>query len=77
MVSMDRALERITAGLPEQLDAQLIEQACHDAGHTWRRRILDPVATIHLLLLQVLHRNTACAHLPHLVGRTFSASAYC
>ena len=73
---MVRALGRITADLPEQLDAKLIEQACHDAGHRWGRRIVDPVATMHLLLRQVLHWNTACSHLPHLFGRTFSASAY-
>lgn len=30
-----------------------------------------------LFLLQVLHRNTACRHLPHLSGLRFSASAYC
>jgi hypothetical protein len=35
------------------------------------------VTTIHLFVLHVLHGNTACAHLPHPSGMTFSDSAYC
>ena len=50
---------------------------CEQVGHTWRERVLDPVTTIHLLVLQILHPNTAAAHLPRLTGRDFSASAYC
>ena len=38
---------------------------------------MDPVTTIHLFLLQILHGNTACADLPRLAGRSFTASAYC
>jgi hypothetical protein len=30
-----------------------------------------------LFLLQILHGNTACSHLPHLAGLQFSAAAYC
>jgi hypothetical protein len=40
-------------------------------------RQLDPVTTVHLFLLQILHRNTACAHLPHLAAQRFTASAFC
>jgi hypothetical protein len=32
---------------------------------------------MQLFLLQILHRNTACRHLPHLSGLRFSAAAYC
>jgi hypothetical protein len=39
--------------------------------------ILTPVTTVQLFLLQVLHGNTACSHLPHLSGLRFSAAAYC
>ena len=35
------------------------------------------MTTIHLFVLQVLHGNTACAHLPHLAGIAFTDSAYC
>jgi len=46
-------------------------------GHRWRERLLDPVTTIHLFLLQVLHGNAARSHLPRLTGQPFTASAYC
>jgi hypothetical protein len=46
-------------------------------GHRWRERLLSPVTTIHLFVLQVLDCNTACAHLPRLSGMAFSDSAYC
>lgn len=60
------------------LQPEAIEQACREVGYTaWRDRLLNPVATIQVFLLQVLHGNTACAHLPHLVGLSFTASAFC
>ena len=37
-------------------------------GHLWRDRILDPVTTVHLFALQILHGNTACPHVPRLGG---------
>ncbi|MFO0881575.1 MAG: hypothetical protein U0840_30105 [Gemmataceae bacterium] len=64
-------------GLATVLTPAAIRATCRDVGHPWRERQLDPVTTIHLFILQILHGNTACAHLPHLAGRTFSASAFC
>jgi hypothetical protein len=32
---------------------------------------------MQLFLLQILHGNTACSHLPHLSGLRFTAAAYC
>ncbi len=55
----------------------LIEQACHQAKHSWRQRLLDPATTVYLFLLQVLHGNTACSHVVHFGGWSFSDSAYC
>jgi Transposase DDE domain len=61
-----------------QLQPDAIKAACQEAGYTtWRDRLLTPVTTIQLFLLQILHGNTACSHLPHLSGLRFSASAYC
>jgi hypothetical protein len=52
--------------------------ACQEAGYTsWRDRVLTPVTTIQLFLLQILHGNTACSHVPHLAGLRCSVSAYC
>jgi hypothetical protein len=51
---------------------------CREIGYTaWRDRGLTPVTTMQLFLLQVLHGNMACSHLPHLSGLRFSAAAYC
>ncbi len=70
-------LRRLMQDPAEQLDRPAILDVCRQVGHTWRTCLLDPVATVHLFLLQVLHGNTAINHLPRLCGKTFTASAYC
>jgi len=74
---LTKALRQISDELVTLLAPATIRAACTSVGHQWRDRQLNPVTTIHLFVLQILHRNTACAHLPRLTGRTFSASAYC
>ncbi len=49
-----------------QLEPQAIENACREAGLTWRDRLLNPVVTMQLFFLQILNGNTACNHLRHL-----------
>jgi hypothetical protein len=49
---------------------------CRSIGHAWRVRQLDPVVTLRGFLLQVLHGNTACSHVPRLLGREVTAEAY-
>jgi hypothetical protein len=50
---------------------------CQESGDTaWRDRVLTPVTTVPVFLLQILHGNTACRHLPHLTGLQFTATAY-
>jgi hypothetical protein len=71
-------LTRLKTDWATQLQPDAIMAACREAGYTsWRDRVLTPVTTIQLFLLQILHGNTACSHLPHLSGLRFSASAYC
>jgi hypothetical protein len=70
------ALRRIKTDVAQLLQASAIEEICHQIGYTWRERTLGPVATIHAFLLQVLHGNTACDHVPHLVGGSFTGEAY-
>lgn len=77
MVSITHALRRIKDDLAALLSAAFIESVCHENGHLWRNRLLDPVTTIHFFILQILNGNTACSHLPRLAGDEFSASAYC
>jgi hypothetical protein len=69
-------LERFRQDWTAHLSAEAIRNACRRAGHVWRERTLDPVTTIHLFLLQVLHGNTPCGNLPHLSGLTFTETAY-
>ncbi len=70
-------LKHIKADLAQVLDAPTILALCREAGYPWRPRLLDPVTTVHLFILQILHGNTACSHLPHLAGQRFTASAFC
>ena len=60
-----------------QLDEQGIAEACVDSGMTWLESLLNPVTTIQIFFLQVLHGNTACQHLPRLARLPFTAAAYC
>ena len=70
-------LKHIKADVAQILDAPMILVLCRAAGYQWRPRVLDPVTTVHLFLLQILHGNTACSHLPHLSGQRFTAAAFC
>lgn len=70
---LDRLRQDVAAGL----SPQAIEAACRRVHHVWRKRLLDPTTTLYLFLLQVLHGNTACRHVVHFGGWTFSESAYC
>lgn len=61
----------------EELSATAIAQACRDAGMIWNNSMLNPIVTIQVFFLQILHGNTACEHLSHLTGMSFTAAAYC
>jgi hypothetical protein len=76
--SLTTILQRFTAEWAALLQPEAILTVCHEIGYTaWRARVLTPVTTMQLFLLQILHGNTACSHLPHLSGLRFTAAAYC
>ena len=75
--TVTEALRHINAELAALLDAPTIVALCREVGYQWRSRLLDPVTTVHLFILQILHGNTACSHLPRLVAQRFTASAFC
>jgi hypothetical protein len=77
MLSISQALDRIKGQLTHTVPPDLIEPLCRDLGHRWRDRDLGPVVSTHLFLQQVLHGNTAIAHLRRLSGLGFTDSAYC
>src|SRR5215471_9169697 len=60
-----------------QLEPEAIVMACRGVAYRWRERTLDPVTTIQLFFVQILHCNTACTHLRHLTKLDVTASAYC
>jgi heme exporter protein D len=76
--SIASILQRFTGEWATLLQPDAILAVCGEVGYTgWRDRVLTPVTTVQLFLLQILHGNTACSHLPHLSGLQFTAAAYC
>ena len=76
--NLTKILQRSTGEWAMRLQPEAILTVCREIGYTaWRDRILTPVTTIQLFLLQILHGNTAGSHLPHLSGLRFTATAYC
>lgn len=76
--NMTTILQRFTGEWAALLHPEAILTVCREIGYTtWRDRVLTPVTTMQLFLLQILHGNTACSHLPHLSGIRFTAAAYC
>ncbi len=70
-------LARLRQDVGEILKPETIRDACLQAGYSWRNRKLDPVATVSLFLLQVLHGNTACQQVVRFGEWAFTATAYC
>src|SRR5215471_2475534 len=57
-------LDRLRQDQSDLLTPPAIEDACRQEGYSWRKRLLDPVTTISLFLLQVLHGTTGCSSGP-------------
>jgi hypothetical protein len=70
-------LGRLRQDLTADLSPDAIKQACQEEKYSWRDRLLNPVTTIYLFLLQILHGNTACQHTVHFGQWNFTDSAYC
>jgi hypothetical protein len=71
------ALRRIQADLAQVLDAAQITAVCQEVGYQFRRRLLDPITTIHLFVIQILNGNFAVARLKEFTDQDFSEAAYC
>jgi hypothetical protein len=71
------ALRRIQKDLAQLLEPAQINAVCKETGYRFRRRVLDPVTTIHLFLIQILHGNFAIARLKDFTDLVFSEAAYC
>lgn len=78
MVSrLQSALQRIQHDLAQFLDSDLITQICRTVGYRFRSRLLDPITTIHLFVLQILRGNVAIARLKDFTDQVFTEAAYC
>lgn len=76
-LSIPQILRQFKTDVAKALSAEIICRICCYLHYTWRQRILDPVTTVHVFLLQILHGNTACTALSRLAGVAFTAAAYC
>jgi len=70
-------IAQIRQDVATHLSSVVILETCKAVGHVWRECVLDPVTTVHVFILQVLHGNTALTHVSLLAGRAFTASAFC
>lgn len=70
-------VRQFKADVGQALSSDTILQVCRDCEHRFRKRLLDPVVTVQLFLLQILHGNVSCAGLRRLAKTTVSAAAYC
>ena len=76
-LSIPEILRQFKADVGTAIAAETITKICRYLGHTCRERVLDPVTTVHVFLLQILHGNTACTALSRLAEVPFTATAYC
>jgi Transposase DDE domain len=70
-------LGRLKQDLADELSPDAIKQACKEEKYSWRQRLLDPVTTVYLFILQILYGNTACSHVVHFGRWNFTDTAYC
>lgn len=80
MASIRARLEQFKDDPTELIDSEAVERACREAKHRWRERTLDPLCTLRAFATQIVHGNTAMAHLVRIMaaaGVEFTESAYC
>jgi Transposase DDE domain len=77
-MAVDFALARVKRCAFNDLPiAPFFNQVARECNLQWRERLLPPLVTLRLFLLQVLHGNTAIAHLRQLSGLAFAPASYC
>jgi hypothetical protein len=54
-----------------------VEQLCGQCDLVWRERLLSPLVTLRLFLIQILHGNCPISALRQLSGISFAVSSYC
>jgi Transposase DDE domain len=74
---IESVLKQVKGRVGQVLSAESIKQVCRELNYEWRECTLDPATTVHAFLRQILEGNTACDHVPHLVGLSVTGEAYC
>jgi IS4 transposase len=75
--SITEVVSRFKREWTTHLAPESIRELCLELGLSWRERLLTPMTTIQLMLLQVLHGNISISHLPHVSGMHFWSSSFC
>jgi hypothetical protein len=76
-LSVPQVLRQFKTDVAKAIAAETIVMICGHLSYVCRDRVLGPVTTVHVFLLQILHGNTACTALSRLAGVSFTAAAYC
>lgn len=76
-LSIPQILRQFKTDVATAIAPETITKICGYLGHRCRDRVLNPVTTVHVFLLQILHGNTACTALSRLAQVPFTATAYC
>jgi hypothetical protein len=76
-LTIPQILRQFKANVAKAIAAETILAICGYLKYGCRDRLLGPVTTMHVFLLQILHGNTACTALSRLAGVPFTAAAYC
>lgn len=76
-LTIPEIVRQFKADVAKAISAETIMKICGYLEYVCRDRVLGPVTTVHVFLLQILHGNTACTALSRLAGIPFTAGAYC
>src|SRR5271163_3018456 len=72
------ALARVRRMHPSDLlPDEPVVQLLRSVGVVWRDRLLSPLTTLRLFVLQILFGNTSITHLRQLSGLDFAPASYC
>lgn len=74
--SVSAAATQIKHQLHEWIGQSAVQRACAASGYRWRRRVLDPLATVHAMLIQML-AQVALSGLGHVCQLPVTAQAFC
>ncbi|HUB24819.1 MAG TPA: IS4 family transposase [Tepidisphaeraceae bacterium] len=78
MANISFALARVRrTGGTDLLPDEPVLQLLGSLGCVWRDRLLTPLVTLRLFVLQILFGNTSITHLRQLSGLDFAPASYC